>query len=266
MSMLFRRPSQFTRRRPSSQAARPLSTSSPSVSSAQSPSLTMSTFCTPAAPHAPSVSCAASAPCSATAPCTSSASLVPSDLSSINPTILVDCNAVEPIHRVPGTASLYLPIEHLLTLPGHRAFTQHLCLPSEQQTRTSSTPAGNSSADAYPHSEGGPSPWSELHEGNLLTDGLQVSQDLFSSPSRNSRKKMRQWQWWSDEIIPSLVQPYLKYRQLSRNLCDHVTPELLMCKNHCVCHHLKILCINFDSKFPFLPWTLYLPSIRYTLH
>ncbi|KIM66636.1 hypothetical protein SCLCIDRAFT_110141, partial [Scleroderma citrinum Foug A] len=52
---------------------------------------------------------------------------------------------------------------------------------------------------------------------------------------------------WSDEVIPSLIQPYLRYQRLSRKLRDPVTPQLLICKNNCVCHHLKVVCINFDN-------------------
>ena len=164
--MSFHCSSQFTRRRPSSQSARLPSASVPtsdhSVSSAQSLSLTPSASCVP------------------------SVSLVPSDLSSINPTILVNRNAVEPICRVSGTASLYLPIKRTLTLPGHRTFTQHPHVPSKQQTRTGSTPADDLSTGPHPNLEDGPSPWSKFHDSNLLTDGLQVSQDPFSLPSRNS--------------------------------------------------------------------------------
>ncbi|KIM57666.1 hypothetical protein SCLCIDRAFT_86133, partial [Scleroderma citrinum Foug A] len=65
--------------------------------------------------------------------------------------------------------------------------------------------------------------------------------------SQNSRKKIRQWQRWSNEIIPSLVQPYLKYRRLSRSLCDPVATQPLTHECQCVRHHLKIVCVNFDN-------------------
>ena len=192
-----------------------------------------------------------------------SISFAPSD--NPNPAVLVNCNVIEPACRAPGTASLYLPVEHLVTLPGCHAFTQYLCVPSEQ-AQTGSTPAPGPSTDPYPHSGGASYHSAELfYEGDLLTDGLQISQDQFSLPSRNSCKKIRQWQQWSDEVIPSLIQPFLRYKRLSRKLHDPVSPQIPVCKNNCVCCHLKVMCINFDSKFPFSAWPLCSPCVRHTL-
>ena len=179
-------------------------------------------------------------------------SVAPDDLSMFfaqfnNPSVLVNCNMIEPSRRAPGTASLYLPVERLLTLPGRRAFTQHH-VPSEP-ARTDSAPARGPSAGPYSDSEGTPHLLSDFDCGNnLLTDGLQISHDPLS---RNSRKKMRQWQRWSDEIIPSLVRPFLRYQRLSRKLRNPVTSEPLVCKNNCVRRHLKVVCISFNSQFIF---------------
>ena len=176
-----------------------------------------------------------------------------------------NCNVIEPTRRAPGTASLYLPVKCLVTLPGHHAFTQYLCVPSKQ-AQTGSTPAPGPSTDPYPHSGGTSYHSAELfYEGDLLTDELQISQDQFSLPSRNSCKKIRQWQQWSDEVIPSLIQPFLRYKRLSRKLHDPVSPQIPVCKNNCVCCHLKVMCINFDSKFPFSAWPLCSPCVRHTL-
>ena len=58
---------------------------------------------------------------------------------------------------------------------------------TEQQARTGSTPAHGPLIDPYADLEGTSYPSSEnIYEGDLLTDGLHISQDLFSSPSWNS--------------------------------------------------------------------------------
>ncbi|KAL4076552.1 hypothetical protein V8B97DRAFT_2021915 [Scleroderma yunnanense] len=160
-------------------------------------------------------------------PLSTSDSSAPSALSgpsSTNPTVLVDCDTVKHTCHLPGTALLFLPVEWLLTLPGCHAFTQQLCVPPEPCVQTSSTTVHAPSACSSLHSEGGNYPGSEFDKNDLLTDGLHVSQYPLSSPSRHTCKKMRQWQWWSNEVIPSLIY-----------------------KGQCVCHHLKVECINFDN-------------------
>lgn len=97
-------------------------------------------------------------------------------------------------------------------------------------------------------------------------DGLQISQDWYSSPTRNTRKKMRQWQRWSDEVIPSLIQPYLKYRRLSRSLRETVVSQSPIHECQCIHRHLKIACINFDSMYLFLAYSLCSPFVRYAIH
>ncbi|KIK24162.1 hypothetical protein PISMIDRAFT_646625, partial [Pisolithus microcarpus 441] len=77
-------------------------------------------------------------------------------------------------------------------------------------------------------------------------DGLHISQDPFSSPSRSAGKKMRQWQWWLCDVIPSLVQPYLSYWRLSNHFRNPVNYELPMC-NCQLSQRLKVICIHFDG-------------------
>ena len=152
-----------------------------------------------------------------------SISFAPSD--NPNPAVLVNCNAIEPAHHAPGTASLYLLVKHLVTLPGHRAFTQYLCVPSEQ-AQTGSTPAPGPSTDPYPHS--GVHLTIQLnffYKGDLLMDGLQISQDQFSLPSQNSHKKIRQWQQWSDEVIPSLIHHFLDIRDYRESFVTLFPPR-----------------------------------------
>ena len=208
--MSFHQPCQFRRYHPSMQSANPSATF---VSSVTSKNLSVSF----SQSDNPSDTSAASN--------TTSVSFVPSDNPSVsfapsydppvssapllgNPAALVNCNTIEPTCRAPGTASLYLLVECLLTLPGHQAFTQYLRVPSKQQAQIDLTPVHGPSANPCPHPEDIPYyPSEAFSEGDLLTDGLQVSEDPFSLPSRNSHKKIRQWKRWPDEVIPSLIQP-----------------------------------------------------------
>ncbi|KAI6029186.1 hypothetical protein BKA83DRAFT_4461857 [Pisolithus microcarpus] len=57
---------------------------------------------------------------------------------------------------------------------------------------------------------------------------------------------MRQWQQWSSTTIPSLIEPYLVYRRLSRNFQDVVDYELPQC-NCQLSRRLKVLCIQFNG-------------------
>ncbi|KAL4061864.1 hypothetical protein V8B97DRAFT_2027067 [Scleroderma yunnanense] len=173
-------------------------------------------------------------------PLSASDSSAPSALSgpsSTNPTVLVDCDTIKHTCHVPGTALLFLPVEQLLTLPGCCAFTQQLCVLSEPCVQTSSTTVHAPSAHSSLHSKGRTYPGPEFDEDDLLTDGLHVSQYPLSLPLRHTCKKMRQWQWWSNEVIPSLVQLFH----------DPITPWPQICKGQCVCHHLKVECINYDN-------------------
>ena len=223
--MSFHWPCQFRRYHPSTQSANPSATSvssvtsdNPSISFSQSdnPSNTSATSNNPSVSFIPSDNPSVSFAPSYDPP-VSSAPLLG------NLAALVNCNMIEPTHHAPGTASLYLPVEHLLTLPGCQTFTQYLCVPSKQQAQIDLTPAHGPSANPCPHPEDIPYyPSEAFSEGNLLTDGLQISEDPFSSPSWNSCKKIRQWKLWSDEVIPSLIQPYLRYQRLSRKLHDPV--------------------------------------------
>ncbi|KIM60176.1 hypothetical protein SCLCIDRAFT_26823 [Scleroderma citrinum Foug A] len=106
------------------------------------PTVTSTTSAAAASSSASALSAAQSA-----YPPTTTASSTPSDLLQVNQAVLVDCDTIEPTCHVPGMASLYLPVERLLTLPGRHAFTQHLPVPSEQQAQTSEALAHGTSTD-----------------------------------------------------------------------------------------------------------------------
>ncbi|KAG2144232.1 hypothetical protein DEU56DRAFT_870390 [Suillus clintonianus] len=61
-------------------------------------------------------------------------------------------------------------------------------------------------------------------------------------------KKFNQWQRWSNEVIPSLIGPYLKYQRESSSLCHR--PGLqsgdVQCRASCHRRTLEVTCVFFD--------------------
>ncbi|KAI6109939.1 hypothetical protein F5141DRAFT_1064026 [Pisolithus sp. B1] len=134
---------------------------------------------------------------------------IPDSLSSTGH--LVDHQSVDPLHCAPGTANLYLPVERLLTLPGHCTFTQ--------------PPRDPSGFHAFSASAGSSIPPPKI----FMYPEDEPPSDSLMDHLHNSQKKVRQWQQWSSTTIPSLIKPYLAYWQQSRHFQDAVNYELPQC-------------------------------------
>ncbi|KAG2336560.1 hypothetical protein BDR05DRAFT_896532, partial [Suillus weaverae] len=64
-------------------------------------------------------------------------------------------------------------------------------------------------------------------------------------------KKQNQWQRWSQEVIPSLIEPYLAYCQQSQSLQSNpdlglLTRDNLHCSAFCRLRSLAVTCVLFD--------------------
>ncbi|KAF9233092.1 hypothetical protein BU15DRAFT_66899 [Melanogaster broomeanus] len=163
----------------------------------------------------------------------------------------------KPLHRAPNTGHLYLPVEPLVTLPGHHVFTQRESVSHPPATTHHESPirtCNNASVHEAPIASGAtqfvPSDNDfqfEMDSDLLLTEGLHISQDPLVAVSRNSRKKLKQWQRWSLEVIPSLIQPFLEYKRLSDNLRNEVVRESSICGNDCAKRKLKIVRVTFSG-------------------
>ena len=72
--------------------------------------------------------------------------------------------------------------------------------------------------------------------------------DIPHANYRNAVKRQRQWTRWKNEIIPSLLKPYLAMLNETCNLRDPPsTPSLCNCT--CVTSwKLKVICMYFDRK------------------
>jgi hypothetical protein len=178
--------------------------------------------------------------------------------STASQSFIVAQDSIKPLRRAPNTGRLYLPIEPLVTLPGHRIFTQHESV-SHAHTTPHDSPihaCNNASVHEAPIASGAtqfvPSDNDfqfEMESELLLTEGLHISQDPLVAVSRNSRKKLKQWQRWSLEIIPSLIQPFLEYKRLSDNLRNEVVRESSICGNDCPRRQLKIVRVTFSGGY-----------------
>ncbi|MGH7238962.1 MAG: hypothetical protein ACREHG_02735 [Candidatus Saccharimonadales bacterium] len=70
-------------------------------------------------------------------------------------------------------------------------------------------------------------------------------------PPRDYRaKRTKQWKRWQEEVLPRLVQPYLKVLRCTKNLQS--TAKLDQEPRPCTCgeqgRRLKVTCIFWDSK------------------
>ncbi|KAG2344778.1 hypothetical protein BDR05DRAFT_975323 [Suillus weaverae] len=119
---------------------------------------------------------------------------------------------------------LYLPgPSPVLIMPGHQRLTQHLSLPSAPRMAT-------------PQDRDGP------------TDPFSDSLYFFNDPS----KKTNQWRRWSEEVIPSLIVPYLAYMQETSmlryaNIVQQPHGDTVACHAGCGTRSIKVACVFFDS-------------------
>ena len=139
--------------------------------------------------------------------------------------------------RSRGTRDLYLPPRPLLTLPGKRVFTQVSPLKSTPRPRQDSREP--SDLDTIGDTPDIP-----------LSQGLHVTSDPFSEVIRentNGRKRKTQWHRWSQEVIPSLLNPYFHYLRLSQSLKTRPKVVQTFCHSMCNCRCLAVTLVTFEG-------------------
>jgi hypothetical protein len=153
--------------------------------------------------------------------------------------------AVSRLRRPRGARGLYLPPQPLLTLPGKRVFTQ--VSPSKSSPHPFQIQRSSRDLDAL-----GDAPDVEYLP---LSQGLHVTSDPFPEVVRgntNGKKRKKQWLRWSQEVIPSLLNPYFHYLRLSQSL--KTRPEVMRssCDSMCNYRHLTVTLVTFEGIFDFL--------------
>jgi hypothetical protein len=153
--------------------------------------------------------------------------------------------AVSRPRRPRGAGGLYLPPQPLLTLPGKRVFTQ--VSPSKSSPHPPQIQRSSRDLDVL-----GDTPDVEYLP---LSQGLHVTSDPFVEVVRgntNGKKWKKQWLRWSQEVIPSLLNPYFRYLRLSQSL--KIRPEVVQssCDNMCNYRHLTVTLVTFEGIYDLL--------------
>jgi hypothetical protein len=123
----------------------------------------------------------------------------------------------------------------LVTLSGQQQYTQN-----GQQASLSGRPT-NDSEDSNPIPEDHTNSQSPADDLNLVFTEEVTLQDQRS-------KKERQRKKWTDDIIPSLVGPYLHLLRQSQSLrhVDRISKHTCTCLNPG--RNLVVICVYFDSE------------------
>ncbi|KAI6100892.1 hypothetical protein EV401DRAFT_2080701 [Pisolithus croceorrhizus] len=131
-------------------------------------------------------------------------------------------------HRPPRMKGLYLPAPPpVFILPGRQRLAQD---PSATSRHHHHPPAGGPGIFDY-------------------EDEFQINNEVVSPSGKSALQKREiQWQWWSQDVIPALLNPYLQYLEASESLhvvVDSRVDHLTQCLT-CVVHPLTICCLFFN--------------------
>ena len=149
--------------------------------------------------------------------------------------------------RAPGTRHLPSP-PPLLVLPGRQRYTQNIRAPSRHSLVQHGEVGLHSRITTEP-----PSIDPSVDDQPLFSDSLYMPEGPIDIPRprlSGLQKKQNQWRRWSQEVIPSLITPYLTYIQQSGSLQS--TPDLFPTAHdsHCDGIHrprsLMVTCVLFD--------------------
>ncbi|OJA11305.1 hypothetical protein AZE42_09657 [Rhizopogon vesiculosus] len=149
-------------------------------------------------------------------------------------------------HRAPQAA--HKPAPPVLVLPGQQRFTQNVVSSSRhsivQDENNPHPPIGADLLDIDPF----------IGDEPLFSDSLYMPDGPIDLPRQrlsSLQKKQNQWQRWSEEVIPSLISPYLSYIRQSASLQS--IPDLgcstggdSHCSGFCRPQSLAVTCVLFD--------------------
>jgi hypothetical protein len=101
---------------------------------------------------------------------------------------------------------------------------------------TTSTDSSHFAAEA----DSGPDLMHDVFVDNTDSDELRRQRQRF--------KKQKQWLRWTNDVIPSLVLPYLHLLRISESMRSTPLSANTLCScNSCV-RHLKIVCVYLESE------------------
>ncbi|KII84699.1 hypothetical protein PLICRDRAFT_117578 [Plicaturopsis crispa FD-325 SS-3] len=164
--------------------------------------------------------------------------LPPQSSSPFRPVPIEDSSPVK--RRAYGTSGRGHPKGKggLIYLPG-RIFTQRTTLPSRNDDRSAETADGVGEDPFIVLANGGDG-------GNL--DGLFGEWDI-NGRKLAGEKKIKQWAKWEGEVIPELIDPYLRIMQTTQNLRDMPAKPVVVC----TCNRdakwrvLTVMCVDIEK-------------------
>lgn len=143
-----------------------------------------------------------------------------------------------PMPRRPrNSQNMFLPgPERLLALPGEE-FTQRPGTSRGRMPRVSEAYQGTTVSPTR-----GPSP-------DVFDDIFVTSEADHDPRPLLRRKKHKQWERWTNEIIPLLISPYLSFLRTTESMRS--TPQSMVIQCDCNSHvrHLNIVGVYFESAF-----------------
>lgn len=139
--------------------------------------------------------------------------------------------------------NMFLPgPEHLFAVPGGD-YTQ--------QASTSCGRLPRSAGINLASTRGSPFSAADSADPVPLMDDIFVVDNTHSDELRRQHqrlKKQKQWLRWTNEVIPSLVQPHLHLLRISESLRSIPQYENALSRCNSDVRHLKIVCVYLDSK------------------
>jgi hypothetical protein len=165
---------------------------------------------------------------------------------SSSPRRLVEVNETfRPPRRPYGSKGLSLPVEEILYGPNGRVYTEIPGAPNSTDSRRIQSSRSVPNDSPMPLGEFGE--YDELHSD--LHDRLHETFNYESAESRQGKasKAQKQFLKWTNEVIPSLVQPYLYILRKSNSFRHPLTAPLsLSC--HCGSSSThQVVCVYFES-------------------
>ena len=162
-----------------------------------------------------------------------------------------------PHKRLPTSSGLFLSQpQYLITLPGRVNLTHaRLARGYSHPTHVGHTDSPHDAPVVQPDvplvSWEDESGYDNINfmEGVLITHGPLT--DL-EKRTRQRLKKKRQWKKWYEDIIPTLVQPYLRLLRETQNLRNHPHTPTYSCACGTPARSLVVICVYFERRVEYL--------------
>lgn len=89
------------------------------------------------------------------------------------------------------------------------------------------------------------------HGESDFVDAVQIYGDPTPGSTSALHKRQNQYRRWSQEVIPALLKPYMRYLHLSKSLSIPVNcqdMDIPQCEALCLPRNLQVTCLYFDRE------------------